>query len=298
MKFLQFCDRCGFEPENANIDQLAAFVEFLVLAGYRVGTIKNYMSAMVTLFKIWGCDTAVFNSFRWELLGRGIVHTVRAGCFARPGMLWEDLLTILRYCKGKGGFVVLHLALTFSFAGFLRISNVAPRSTGAFDTTRDATMGDVHRQGKDIRLDLKWTKTRQAAGDATSVTIAKLEHPLADPVRTWGMYVKALDPRTLKAGDPLLLTTAKPTHRPVSQLHLRAMFRQVLVATGLSSRGYSWHSLRRGAATAAYQNGASIPDIMRHGTWRSQAVARYLGSQPVKYSSVTSSLQKLSSAVC
>ena len=42
----------------------------------------------------------------------------------------------------------------------------------------------------------------------------------------------------------------------------------------------SFHSFRRSATTWAFHNGVSLQEIMKHGTWSSDAVWRYIKSVP------------------
>ena len=67
---------------------------------------------------------------------------------------------------------------------------------------------------------------------------------------------------------------------PLTISKFRASFHQIMSSAGLSNRGYTPHSLRRGGASFAHQAGVLIPHIKSHGTWRSEAINAYLLSQP------------------
>ena len=58
---------------------------------------------------------------------------------------------------------------------------------------------------------------------------------------------------------------------------LRAIKIALYAALGLD-KGYTLHSLRRGAAQACQGSGLSLENIMRAGTWESKAVNSYLNS--------------------
>ncbi len=60
----------------------------------------------------------------------------------------------------------------------------------------------------------------------------------------------------------------------LSAAAIRLVVQRRCAAAGLDPRLYAAHSLRSGFATQASANGAAERDVMRHGRWRSVAVAR------------------------
>ena len=49
----------------------------------------------------------------------------------------------------------------------------------------------------------------------------------------------------------------------------------------------TFHDFRRGGTSWAFQNGVPLEQIMKHGTWRSDAVWSYLSSAPTLHSPVS-----------
>ncbi|MGH3612192.1 MAG: hypothetical protein ACRDRK_06195 [Pseudonocardia sp.] len=60
----------------------------------------------------------------------------------------------------------------------------------------------------------------------------------------------------------------------LSPAAIRLVVQRRCTAAGLDPLQYGAHSLRSGFATQASANGAAQRDVMRHGRWRSVAVAR------------------------
>lgn len=99
-----------------------------------------------------------------------------------------------------------------------------------------------------------------ALAAALGVDQAALSGPLFRPIDRHG-----------RLGAPR--AAAGPTAR-LSPAAIRLVVQRRCVAAGLDPRQYAAHSLRSGFATQASANGAAERDVMRHGRWRSVAVAR------------------------
>ena len=59
--------------------------------------------------------------------------------------------------------------------------------------------------------------------------------------------------------------------------YIAAQWTTLLSSVGVDPTAISLRSLRRGGATYAYYNGASLQDTKTHGTWASDAVGAYIG---------------------
>ena len=80
---------------------------------------------------------------------------------------------------------------------------------------------------------------------------------------------------------------------PFSRLYFIDKIREYLLRAGISTRGYSGHSLRKGAAVTAAAKGISRDEIKILGRWKSDAVDLYINE--VSQSSLTSNLLSLNS---
>lgn len=101
---------------------------------------------------------------------------------------------------------------------------------------------------------------RAALAATLGVDRDALAGPLFRPVDRHGRLGA---PRALAGPDARLSPAA-----------IRLVVQRRCAAAGLDPRRYGAHSLRSGFATQASANGAAERDVMRHGRWRSVAVAR------------------------
>ena len=68
----------------------------------------------------------------------------------------------------------------------------------------------------------------------------------------------------------------RPYGQPFSKSFFVIKMRELLLNAGISTIGYSGHSLRKGAAVTADRNGISKHDIKLLGRWKSDAVDVYI----------------------
>ena len=61
---------------------------------------------------------------------------------------------------------------------------------------------------------------------------------------------------------------------------------------GLDPGKYTWHSFRRGGATASYEAGCDYISIKRHGTWASDCFWQYITAAPAAKSQVAAGLAR------
>ena len=73
---------------------------------------------------------------------------------------------------------------------------------------------------------------------------------------------------------------------------LHSVFKLAVVEAGLDPR-LTLHSQRRGGSLFCYQEGASLPDVMLHGTWSSDTVWSYLAKKSAWSSSVMTAWKNL-----
>ena len=59
----------------------------------------------------------------------------------------------------------------------------------------------------------------------------------------------------------------------------RSWLNDILRVLGLSQRGFTSHSFRRGGCHKAYKNGATVADLKFMGNWKSDATTLYLPAE-------------------
>ena len=222
----------------------------------------------------------LFHSDAWSMTLRGISNSVRPSLLNKSTMSIQDLVLAIKSCSLSLEFLPIKVGILFGFFGFLRVSNLAPLKVSDWDPTRHTTWEDIHASDKGILFKIKWSKTRQHSSDSAVIPLPALGDSPLCPLRAWWLYQAALASCDLQTPTPLLVSTSGSPGAPLTISKFRASFHQAMSLAGLSNRGYTPHSLRRGGASFSHQAGVLIPHIKTHGTWRSDAINAYLLSQP------------------
>ena len=281
--FLQFCLQYGVDVESPTVDEVGALVELLLESWRSVPTVKNYCTAIKSLYVQWNNQNVVstFESPTWRMMLRGITLSIGPSADRRTAVELEDLKAMIGVCNTDVSLLPLKVALLLGYSGYLRISNLAPPTMDQFDATRHTSWADVTPSKHGIMIALKWTKSLQAQKGTTPVPIPALKGSPLCPLQAWEEYTNALPGIEPTPNTPLLLTTSPIPGRIISVSVLRAMFSRTAGEAGLESKGYTPHSLRRGGATYSFTKGVPLQFIKQHGTWKSSAVEDYLIKTPL-----------------
>ena len=85
----------------------------------------------------------------------------------------------------------------------------------------------------------------------------------------------------------------RATFRTITLSFLRQVLALAIEQVGLD-KNITLHSFRRGGSLLCYKEGASLPDVMLHGTWTTDAVWTYLAKETAWSSSVMTAWENLS----
>ena len=161
--FIQFALVYDVDLYAPRLDDFGAFAELLLISGRSPATVKNYLSAIKSLFQEWRAASVVkdLTSPAWTLTLRAISYSAGPQPDNRSAITLEDLTRLVAICNTDPSLVPLRVALVFGFLGYLRISNMTPPTAQSFDPTRHTSWADVRPCEQGLLLDLKWTKTLQ-----------------------------------------------------------------------------------------------------------------------------------------
>ena len=282
-----------FQPSPS---QLSEYIEYLAAAGYVPKTIRSHISAIKRLHEERGLPFDAHQSFlvRSHLGGidKSLAYQVKQAPSITPDQL-EALIIGLRRKAGSEPFV---FAITLAFTTFIRQANLAPPSPQAFDRIRHTTRGDIVTMKSGLGLVVFWTKTRQTARAPDIIPIPVLKGSPLCPNASWLAYQQAT--KGAPMDGPLLVTRTTTTDgkgkvfQTISLQFLRKVFTQAAMEAGLP-QGFTLHSLWRGGSLICYKEGASLPDVMLHGTWASDAIWTYLAKESAWSSSVMSAWESI-----
>ena len=270
------------DPYQPSLDDVGAFLEFLLTDHNSPATIQNYLTAVRAMYRWWARPdiTQMLDSHGVQQMMKGIANTVCPPKDKRTAITPEHLCLILRTCDANREWLPAKMAISLAYFAYLRLSNLAPRTMSAFDPSRHATWADLQPRQQGLVLTLRWSKTRQHSTAPQDIPVSTLDDKQLCPKNTWLDYSSALREPYDPVATPLLRTTAHPRGRTISASMLTRSIREVINAAGLSHLGYTPHSFRRCGASWSHHDGAPMEAIKFHGTWSSDAVHRYLLAPP------------------
>lgn len=260
---------------NAVSPILCAFIHHLTQVYSNPNTILNHVSSLSSVLRRLGVNTLGFRSADVQDFLTSIRINIRHTPYRRQPVLSHMLVPIMaRMDNGPNG-PTLAFAVSMMFYTMLRQSNLAQPNKAAFDKTRHLLRSDIVLRNDAVIVGIKWSKSLQGP-TASSVAAPAIPGSPTCPVTAYRRMLSSVPTRFV---DQSLLVFSDFTPMPMS--YVNKMWSIALKELGVRGRHYTLHSLRRGAATEAYDQGlASIDQIKRHGHWSSDAVHSYLPSNP------------------
>ena len=96
-------------------------------------------------------------------------------------------------------------------------------------------------------------------------------------------------PWTLPKSNKLLLSYIRP-HKPISGASLSWWLKDIISRAGIDTSIFKAHSVRGASASAAYEKGASLQDILELADWSTDSTFRRFYYRPRHNSSLTKAL--------
>ena len=233
-------------------------------------TAKGYLNSLRSFHVENGLTTSIFNDPRIDLVIRGgkRVHGEGKRRIRLP-LTYDILLKIIREVSSDLDGVNIECAICVAFAGFLRCGeftwNWEPYTSSQYSLSRKHVK--FHTNGS-VTLTLPASKT-DPYRTGTAIQLAPTISPLC-PVRALTKLFR-LHPKG--EDDPLF-------SRSIGGSFNRQFFidkiKELLLQAGISTFGFSGHSIRKGAAVSAAANGISKDNIKLLGRWKSDAVDVYI----------------------
>ena len=272
--FIAFTMHFQISDFPATVPALLLFGEFL-LRGFQTGkSVTNALSSLDTFHTIHGMDASSFHHYRVLLFRRALPLTVRRAPHRAPALPFEVLEQLCLFMKQQGDHGTVFAALlACTFFAMARLSTLAPPTNLGYDSTRYPTLRDIRNLPDRSLLRIKWAKAHQAPGDAYWVPLLPAGSSPACPVGNLAEARARLPHR--KPSAPLFGVGGKESFFFTLRT-ARQWLKLGLAAVGRPADEFSFHSLRRGACTLAFTQGADISDIKNLGGWRSDAVQCYI----------------------
>jgi hypothetical protein len=261
---------------NPTSAQLTMYIEYLSQHLRSPQSVKNYLSAVNFIHRHFGLDCHAMQSHQVLNMLRAVNHTLRSPVIPTMPVSLPLLHNIIQACHQLGTWgLVVKCAFLFCFFGFLRQSNVAPRSPQLLDVTRDTLRTDVQASPRGLLLTLKWSKTHQGAHQPIYIPLPLIRGSSLCPTRAFHQMCTAF-PSTSSTTPLLIYSSPTKLHTIVTSRMLSRQLHRILRTLQLPPSRYTLHSFRKGGATLCHSLGISVEKIKLHGTWTSDSVFTYI----------------------
>ena len=272
--FLAFQVAAGLPNYQVNTEILLSFMEFLHSNNLSPDDIANYMAALRALHILCALQTDSFKDQRIAMFLKALKIQAPLKVAMRPHIDIDTLCSLITLCDTLPHSHVFKALYLLCYFSFLRLSNILPHTTTSFHPTRQLARADFISAPKGAVLLIKWSKTMQNRKQAVTIPLPDLGNSLLCPISALSNMVKLVP---ADSNDPLFLVprTSRivPLTDSVARKHLKQISSLLQFNTSLT-----FHDFRRAGAKWAFQHGVPLEHIMKHGTWKSDAVWSYLSS--------------------
>lgn len=230
-------------------------------------TAKGYLNSLRSFHIENGLTTSIFNDPGIDLVIRGgkRVHGEGKRRIRLP-LTYDILLKLIREVSSDLDGVNIECAICVAFSGFLRCGEFTWNSWESYKSSQHSLSRKhvkFHTNGS-VTLTLPASKT-DPYRTGTVIQLVPSISPLC-PVKALTKLFR-LHPKG--EDDPL---SSRSIGGPFNGQFFVDKIKEILLQAGISTFGFSGHSIRKGAAVSAATNGISKDNIKLLGRWKSDAV--------------------------
>ena len=285
--FLSFQVAAGLPDYQVNTEILLSFMEFLHLNNISTDHIANYIAALRAFHIVSALQTDSFQDKRIPLFLKALKMQTPLRIPVRSHVDVELLSSIIALCDSLPHSHIFKALYLLCYVSFLRLSNIFPHTTTSFDPTRQLARADFISVQQGAVLLIKWSKTMQDRKQAVTIPLPNLGTSPLCPIAAIHEMIQLIP---ADSNDPLFLmprtSRIVPLTDSVARKHLKNISKLLSPTTSLT-----FHDFRRAGAKWAFQQGVPLEHIMKHGTWKSDAVWSYLSSTTSSSSPVSLAFQ-------
>lgn len=262
--YIKFMLSYGFDYMNPGIMELTMFAQFLSNSFAAPTTVKNHMSGAKNWVQLHCGHIENFGAQELAMMSKSILEKSAHVPSPASPITSEDMKVICAYIDSlKNPHPAYKAAILLAFSTFLRVSNVLSQSLSAWGGEHTLQASNIRINGDSLLVTIRSTKTRRH-GAPHFLQVFPAHNIRTCPVQAWTAYVRTVRPCPL--GPAFMLDD----HTPLTPGPVVNLMRKAITKNGQIRKGrISFHSLRRGGAQTAVNNGATKLQIMNHGTWKS-----------------------------
>ena len=264
----------GPVPLPISIEDLCIYIQFLSEELAAPQSVSNYINGLRVLHTLTDLPTTSFYLADVKLMMLGVrrlkQHRVRQ---AEPITLDMLLKMSSRVDSGDISQVACWTAILTAFFCMLRSSNLIPKSRAAFDQDKQLCRSDILEGHSCWAVKIRWSKTIQFANREFYLPLVPIPNSPLCPVKALRYYLQKSAGSGLRGAFSV---KSRGKWFPLTYSKLLKQFKKWVAEIGYSSKSFALHSLRRGAATLAFESKLPAELIKAQGDWASDAYLRYL----------------------
>jgi len=261
------CTIQKYKPYPASIESITHWLAEL-MHKVKPATAKAYLNSIRSYHLENGISTAILNDPRIDLVLRGgkRVHGEGERRIRLP-LTYDILLRITRETRNDFDGLNVKTALCVAFAGFLRSGEFTWETWDATSSAHHLARQHVEFINGSVNLTLPASKT-DPFRNGVVIHLAQTTSPLC-PVKA---LTRLFQEYPRQKSEPLFTRTIGSFNR----VYIVDKIKELLLQAGISTFGFSGHSIRKGAAVTAAANGISKENIKLLGRWKSDAIDVYI----------------------
>lgn len=263
--FQKFCTHLGISALPASDNTLLLFITHLHQRNLSLGTVKVYMSAIITLHNMLGLVPPNSKNPKIRLALRAIKNSSPAPGQKSP-ITFNLLLSIWQVIDRLPDNYCIKAALSLGFFGGLR---GAEYLLTQFSSGPKLSQISFSKCTKFMYYKVKKSKTKP---HGFTISLACSHHTIC-AVCCMTQYLQLRHCSSVpKDTDPLLVWKGSE----LSKQTLNVVIKDLVASIGLVPTNYSIHSLRSGVATTAALNNFKEWEIKKLGGWASNTYLTYI----------------------
>ena len=272
--FLTFLVVTGLAITQVSSQILLCFMEFLVHNQMSHTNIANYMAAIRASCIIYAIPTVPFTDHRLQLFLKSLKINSNFTPTIHSSITVDTLQRIAQACTVLPHPEIFSALYLLAFFSVLRLSNILPHSIKLFDSTRQLCRGDIIFAPTHAVLIIKWSKTLQDRKTFATVTIPVLGQSIWCPVAALQTMFNKVPG---SSNDPLFQIFTAGRWAPLTDSRARKHLKHVSYLLNLQPP-LTFHDFRRAGTSWGFNHGVPVEHLMQHGTWKSNAVWKYISA--------------------
>lgn len=260
------------QPTNPSNYDVCAYIEFLASDTPSPRTISNHLSHIRTYMRKAAAHTTQVDHFRVGCAMTAVKRDKHYVPRIKKAFPVDDLHRMVTILPNTTQGNILRVSVLLMFYAALRQSEVLAPSMTSFDHRKHLTRGDIVFKDQQLLIHIKHAKNMQTVYETKTVSLNPAPNHRLCIVSALRDMIRATP--TQAQSEPCIMFPG--SRRPVPVDYVRRNWKLHLERNGMDTAPLSLHSIRKAAATAAYNQGCAELDIQRYGGWRSHAYRQYI----------------------